>query len=346
MNRLIGGLAVVCVAALAAAQPKGNSVRLGVPLATPSNTVSVAIDGDHPDGARTSHDTAVLDVYLAKLYYDAGEPVVLTTHLHTLGGADLDAGQLDVDDQVTAGPMDEEQQQQARRHGQAVGRGRQQVTLDNRPGEHHLSVFQDTVDAHGDSVHRAVAAYYVVATGELTVLDVGSVHPVGDRLIVELKVHSTGGIFTVSATLASGPIAVAQAATQVTLTPGPATVALPFAQQDIVEPGPYRLVNVTAYGGRGLGLAAAPHDVGRRFQAAHAAHEPAPVRDESGAIVGTGPRPLALPAPAPPPEPAPVVIPEWPQGEPVWPDGSPRTPGEGMVAPGVIVAPPAAPVPQ
>lgn len=323
-GRLVG-IGVLC-AAIALAQPKGNCVRLGTPLGNPNAGVpiSVGIAADQPPGHQPSPDTVVLDVQLPKMYFDAGEPVVLTTHLHTRGGVDMDGGDMAVDDSVVAGPMDHDEQQKGRKHGQAKGNGQHQAALDNSPGEHNLTVWRDAVDAHGNSVHQAVAGFYVVATGEITFLDVGSVHPVGDLLVVELKARSTGGVFVVSATLASGPIAVARAETQVQLSPGKATIELPFAKADIVEAGPYRLVDVMAHGGMGLGMAAAPHDIGEPFQAAHADHEPEPLRNEEGALVGGpyGPAPDLQPPSPPVPDPQPLsVIPtppaEW--GEPYLP---------------------------
>lgn len=331
MKRLVLGIAVVCVAAIAGAQPKGNSVRLGVPLNMPTNTVSVAVDGDQPPGTQSTPDTGVLDVQLPKLIYDAGETVVLTTHLHTRGGADLDGGDMDVDDQVVLGVMDRDQKQKPRRHGQRKGKGQHAVVLDNSPGEHRLVVSANALDKHGTSVHRAAAASYTVATGELQFLDVGSVHPVGNLLVVEIKVRAPqGGSFGISATIASGPIAVARADTWADLKPGVSIIELPFAQANIVEAGPYRLVDVTATGGASEGgpaIVAVRDTLGRPFQAAHADHEPEPSRNEEGAYVGIGPvSPAADPnaQPPPPPEPAPVVIPDWPEGEPVWSDGSPR----------------------
>jgi hypothetical protein len=334
MNRLavVGAL---CVAAIAAAQPKGNCVRLGTPIAVPPNAVSTSVDADQPPSRQSTPDTAVLDVQVPKMYFDAGEPVVLTTLLHTKGGAPLDGGQMDVEDQVVSGPLDHDEQPKGRKYGKATGKGQHQAALDNSPGEHHVIVSRDAVGAHGNSVHRAVAATYVVATGEITFLDVTSVHPVGNLLVVALKARSPeGGIFTITATIASGPIAVARAGTLATVPPGVSTVELPFEQQDIVEPGPYRLVDVTATGGNGTGLAAAPHNVGGPFQAAHADHEPEPARNEEGALVGGpyGPGPdFSQPPPTPEiVEPAPVVIPRWPEGEPVdLSDGPPPPPKPG-----------------
>ena len=323
MKRVIAGM-VICAATIAGAQPKGSSVRLGAPLSTLTATVSSAVDPERPSAKQSSSDTAVLDVSLPKLFFDASEPVTLTAHLHTRGGADIDGADVAVDDQVRAGPM-EQDEPKPRRKGLAKGKGRYAVPLDNAPGEHHAIVFVDAV-VNGNSVHRGVATSYTVASGELRFLDIGSPQPLGSLLVIPLKVVAPlGGIFTISATIASGQTAVARADTMATLKPGAATVELPFAQQDIVEPGPYRLVNVTANGGANGGLVAGPCDVGQPFQAAHAAHEPPPLRNEYGEIVGVGPKfdPNAIP---PLPTPAPVVIPE-PEGEPVYPDGSPRPPG-------------------
>jgi hypothetical protein len=263
-------------------------VRLGTPLVQLNTTVSVAVDPDQPPGA-ASTDTAVLDTQLPKLFYDAGEPVVLTTHLHTRGGADVDGGTVEVDDQVVAGVMDQARPGKQRQKGQRRGRGRHSVVLDNSPGEHQIVVTTDAVDAHGNSVHRAVAQTYTVASGELRFLDVGSVHPEGSKLAVPLKVVSPqGGIFSISATLASGSTAVARAENLVTVPPGASTVAVYFEQSDIVEPGPYRLVDVSAQGGGDTSptLAAAPHDVGKPFWAAHAAGEPPPRYNEDGHLAG------------------------------------------------------------
>jgi hypothetical protein len=334
-HRVTIGIAVICVATLAAAQPKGNSVRVGAPLSMSPTTVTVAADAGQPPGRQSTPDTVVLDVDKPKLQYDAGETVLLSTHLHTQGGADLD-GDVAVDDDATTGPMDSSPKHKPRRHGVAKAKGRQHVTLDNSPGEHRLIVWADTVDSHGNSVHRAAADYYVVSTGEMQLLDVGRVHPVGDLLVVELKVKVKGqgvAVFDVQATLASGAIAVAQAGTEVTLGPGPATIELPFAQRDIVEPGPYRLVNVTVTGGSGEapGLVAAPRDVGKPFQAKHADHEPDQPRNADGELVGTGRDVADLHAPPPPDqEPPAAVIPPLPPeyGYPVdLNNGPPQPPG-------------------
>lgn len=316
MTRIVVGLGVVCVAAIAFAQP-GNSVRLGSPLDRPNvpSTVSVATDADQPPGVASSPATAVLDAQLPKTYFDAGESVILTTHLRTRGGVDLDGGDMRVDDQASAGPMDHDSTRKSYT-GQAKGHGQQQATLDNSPGEHFIVVSANALDTHGNSIHRAVAHYYVVGTGEIRFTGIGSVHPVGGALVVPLAVVAPqGGSFNIAATLASGAIAVARAETFVNLTtPGAATVSLYFQQSNIVEPGPYHLVNVTATGGNaGPGsFAAVPQDVGRTFQAAHAAGEPAPNRDAQGGLVGGpyGPGPdvaQPLPTPIPPSAPHPLA---------------------------------------
>jgi hypothetical protein len=288
-------IGVACAVTVAHAQ--GNSVRLGNPLKTaPVNAVSVATDADQPPGHASSPDTAVLDVQLPKMYYDAGEPVVLTTHLRTRGGRDLEGGDMEVDDTVARGVMDHEAKPGKRRKGQAKGHGKHRATLDNSPGDHNLVVSVDALDKHGNSIHRAAAHVFVVSTGELQFKDVGSVYAAGGALVVPLKVKVTGrqqpGDFLISAILANEQTAVARAEVLVDLPPGDATVELRFQQSHIVEPGPYHLVGVMANGSNewGATLAAAPHDLGRPFQAAHADHEPEPLRNEDGAIVQGGPQ--------------------------------------------------------
>jgi len=288
MNGLIAGIIVVFVGALALAEPgKGNSVRLGTPLAKPNTTVIGVVDPDQP-GQPVSTDSIMFDAQLSKLIYDAGETVTLTTHLHTRGGTDLDGGTVSVDDRVSEGPMDHDHSDN-RQHGKAKGHGQHAVILDNSAGEHHLTVSTDAVDHRGNPVHRSVGQFYVVATGDLRFLDVGTVHPEGTKLVVPLKVVSPkGGIFVISATLATDTVAVARAENQVTLEPGASTVAVYFEQSDIVEPGPYRLVEVSAQGSgeTSPNFAAAPHDIGAPFQASHAQGEPPPHRDEDGHLVG------------------------------------------------------------
>jgi hypothetical protein len=316
MNRWII-IGLVCVAAIAGAQPKGNCVRLGVPLSTPSNVVSVTADPNTP-GRQSSPDDVVLDVQLPKLYFDAGEAVTLTAHLHTRGGTDIDTADVAVEDEVRAGPL-EQGASKGRRKGRAQGHGRHAVSLDTSPGEHYVIVYADAV-VNGTSVHRGVQTTYLIATGHLRFLDVGSPHPVGELLVVPLNVVAPhGGDFVIAATIASGQTAVAQATTQVTLEPGASTVELPFAQQDMVEPGPYRLVDVKAHGGESGGLVAVPQAVGQPFQAAHADHEPPFQRNEEGAYVGVGPRfdPAAVPAMEA--TPGTVEIPRWPEGYPSKP---------------------------
>lgn len=324
MKPLVVGM-VSCVAAVAYAQHGGNCVRLGTPLTPPG--VAASIDTDPAERQATD---AVLDVSMPKLYYDAGEPVILDTHLRTRHGGDLDGGAVTVDDQqVTVDALDRGHPGKQKQKGQARGHGRHAASLDNAPGTHSVVVSATGRDATGHLVRRGRALTYVVATGEIQFLDVTAVRPVGDALAVTLKVKTRDeGIFTISATLASGSTAVAEATRQVTIEhPGVSTVDLYFQQSDIVEPGPYRLVNVTANGGAAgaAALAAAPHDVGRLFTAAHAAHEPEPHRNDEGALVGGPYGPAPGPeAAAPIPEAAdPLsVIPPPPTefGEPYVPD--------------------------
>ena len=288
MQRLIVGIGVLCAAAIAVAQ---HSVRVGSPLEHPNlpNTISNSADADQPPGHQSSPDTVVLEAQLPKRYFDAGEQVILTTHLHTRGGADVDGGDVQVDDQVAADAMDPDRRHLSPRKGQAKGKGQHQVVLDNSPGDHYLTVQTSALDRHGNSIHRATADFYTVATGEIRFIDIGTPHPVGSALVVPLKaVSPKGGSFNVSATLASGETAVARADTFVNLKSGATTIDLYFQQSDIVEPGPYRLANVTATGGNAgpAAFAAVPHDVGQTFQAAHAAGEPPPHRNEQGEFVG------------------------------------------------------------
>jgi hypothetical protein len=317
MKRLVVG-AVVGVAALAVAQPKGNCVRLGTPLAPPAPTL-VSVGGE---AGQLSPSTVVLDATLPQLVFDAQDAPTLTVHLHTRGGQDLDGADVAVDDTMRAGPM-EADVTVPRRKGLAAAHGRSTVALDATPGEHHVAVYADVV-VDGGSVHRGAALSYVVASGELRFVSAGDPHVVGDRLVVPVKVVAPqGGDFMVSATIASGQVAVARSETMVNLGPGAATVELPFAQSDIVEPGPYRLVNVTASGGANGGIVATPRDLGGTFEAAHADHEPGYLRNDEGAVVGVGPR--WDPAKMPPGEaPATGRVLPVPPGEPVWPDGSPR----------------------
>jgi len=316
MNGII--FILVCVVASGVAAQQGNSVRLGAPLAPPpTNDIASMVDMDQPPGSTSSPDTAVLDVHLPKLYYDAGEPVVLDTHLHTRGGADIDGGTLTVEDTVQTDIMDHESDRNPgkRYTGAKKGRGHYGVALSNQPGEHHLIVSTDAVDRYGNSVHRAVATYYVVANGTIKVLDVGSPQPRGTLLVVPLTVVAPGGgQFHVSATIASGTIAVARSETLVTVKPGASTIEMPFAQQDIVEPGPYRIVNVTVQ--QDGALAFGPHDVGGLFQAAHARGEPPRRYTDDGALAGG---PYGSPPDFSPPPPTPAI----PEPQPLGPNMPP-----------------------
>jgi hypothetical protein len=329
MKSLIVGIAV-WAASVALAQHGGNCVRLGTPLLHQAS-VAASIDTNPAEQATD----AVLEVSLPKVYYDAGEPVLLDTHLRTRRGGDLDGGDVTVDDQhVNADPFDLGHPGKQKQKGQARGHGRHTVSLDNAPGMHSIIVNEAGRDGSGHPIKRGYPLTYVVATGELQFLDVTGTRPVDDALAVTLKVKTRAeGIFTISATLASGSTAVAEATRQVTIDhPGVSTVDLFFQTADIVEPGPYRLVNVLANGGDTgpAALAAAPHDVGRSFNAAHADHEPAPLRNEEGALIGGpyGPVPdspaeaSAIEEPGPN-DPLSVVPPPPPEfGEPyIPPDG-------------------------
>jgi hypothetical protein len=312
MNRIIC-IAICVVASLAMAQ-QGSSVRVGGPLTPPpANDISSAVDMDQPPEAVSSSDTAVLDVHLPKLYYDAGDAVVLDTHLHTRGGADLDGATLTVEDTVRGGVMDTNRPEPKHYKGNAKGHGHYQAALSNEPGQHYLIVSTDAI-YRGNSTHRAVASSYVVATGSINVLGIGDPEPRGALLVVPLKVVAPhGGAFEVSATIASGNTAVARADTHAVLENGAGVVELPFAQQDIVEPGPYRIVGVTIQ--EDGTLAYGPHDVSGSFEAAHANGEPPKRYTDDGALAGGpyGPTPdFSQPPPTP-------VIPEPQEARPYGP---------------------------
>jgi hypothetical protein len=113
-------------------------------------------------------------------------------------------------------------------------------------------------------------------------VDVGTPRSEGESFIVPLKVICTkpGGEYAyISAVLASRDTAVARCDVGVNLKAGASTVELPFNYADLVESGPYRLVEVFARQSDpmlGPQLAAAPRAVGKPFDGLRAGtgHEP------------------------------------------------------------------------
>ncbi len=228
----------------------------------------------------------VFDVTLPKQDFDAGEPITLTTHLHTLAGADIDGGT------VTIVDRDKSLRERSRAKGQAQGHGRHTLLLDTTPGEHTIIVESDAV-VSGQSVHRATTHFYVVADGTVKVIGIDKVSTTaGGLVIVPVKVVSRArGHLTLAGVLAAGGTAVAQAQVGVQLDKGASTVPLTFQLADLVEPGPYRLVDVTASIGIGVAddvLAAAPGTVGQPFNVAGSGHghAPPPLTNERGEVVG------------------------------------------------------------
>lgn len=249
--------------------------------------VAVAVDGDQPPD---SQGDAVLEVQLPKAHFDAGEVPTLGVRMHTRGGKDLRPS-VEVEDLYQAGIMDRGK----------PGPRRKGTALDNRPGDHSVTVWADALDEHGNSVHRATVISYSVATGDLKFIDVGSVHPAGPMLVVPLKVVAPhGGVFVLSGVLATATTAVARADTTADLKPGVSTVELRFALAHIYEAGPYHLTNVFASITNEVGatLAAAPQDVGGPFQAPHVNAAPPPLPPTPD-FSGPPPPPFS-PTPIPP----------------------------------------------
>jgi hypothetical protein len=269
--------------AFCASAAVAQCVRIGAPLSGFSQDGSITADSD-PDqlGAVPASPVAdpVLDISLPKLMFDAGDPVVLATHLHTRAGTDVDGGDVTVIDQFSKS-NDPHTQFKKPMKGQAQGHGKHAIVLDNAPGEHFLTVSSDAV-INGNSVHRAIGYSYVVSTGSVKFIDVGTPRSEGESFIVPLKVICTkpGGEYAfISAVLASGQTAVARSDVGVNLKPGASTVDMPFNYADLVESGPYRLVEVFARESDpmlGPQLAAAPRAVGKPFDGLRAGtgHEP------------------------------------------------------------------------
>jgi hypothetical protein len=141
MNRLIATIGLLW-AALAVAQ----TARLGQPLSDvvqPPPAIGVVADPNQPPSARSSEDDAVLELTLPKAAFDAGEAVTLGVKMRTRSGAALHPA-IETEDLYQTGVMD--------RGARARKRG---TALDNRPGDHTVTVYADAVDAHGNSVHRA-----------------------------------------------------------------------------------------------------------------------------------------------------------------------------------------------
>ena len=319
MNRmyLIG---VVLVAAVAAPAQVTSSVtgRVGTPLTQGATTITGSVD---PQAALAGNQSPaadpVLDVSLPKQDFEPGELIVLSTHVHTLGGADVD-GDVYVQDTTTLSGGKRRLHPSVK--AQTKGRGRHTLVLDNTPGEHMLGINSDAVIG-GNSVHRTTSHYYVVATGKVKVLGIDKVSTTANGMVVvPVKVVSTEREYvSVQGVLASGNTAVAQAKVGVQLDKGATTVPLTFRLADLVEPGPYRLVNVVAMMGSDLGpeLAAAPGAVGQPFNVAGGGHghEPPPLRNERGEVVGGpygDPNTPPVDAFAPRPEDAPPQPPQLP----------------------------------
>jgi len=306
MTRLIVGLMVVGACALAYAAPtvlSATTTRLGGPLADldPQLTVSDAVGNGQDPAQRTSPPgDPVLDVSLPKQLYNAGEPVVLTTHLHGAAG-DIDGAVITVEDAHGLSGDTRAHYPDTVRHGQAVGQGRHTTQLDTTPGEHVITVSADAV-VNGNSVHRSTTHAYTVADGHVKVIDVGTPYVTTDDVLhVPLKLVCTAGTawVKVSAVLASGPTAVARADVSANVQAGAAVVDLPYRHADLVEPGPYRIVRVVVEDSderMGPQLAAAADAVGQPFNVALAptGREPADLAPN----YGRGPRaPLVLPTP-------------------------------------------------
>lgn len=292
MNRMY--LVGVALAAAVAAQAQVTSSvtgRVGTPLTQGATTITGSVD---PQAALAGNQSPaadpVLDVSLPKQDFEPGETIVLTTHLHTRAGADVD-GDVHVMDTTARNDGHTQMKQHPMVKAQPKGHGRHTVVLDNTPGEHTIAVESDAV-VNGNSLHRMTSHYYVVATGKVKVLGVDKVSTTVDgMLVVPVKVVSTEREYvSVQGVLASGNTAVAQAKVGVQLDKGATTVPLTFRLADLVEPGPYRLVNVVAMMGSDLGpeLAAAPGTVGQPFNVAGGGHghEPPPLRNERGEVVG------------------------------------------------------------
>ena len=276
MNRTIVGVGAALIACVAyAAQPTSSATgRVGVPLSTlqPDATISASVDpAAVVAGDRSPADDPVLDVGLTKQMFEPGEPIVLTTHMHSRAGKDVEGANVQVIDTTTRSVGDTDLKRHAPAKAQAKGHGRHALTLDNTPGEHHVTVF-----AEAGSVHRTTSRFYTVATGKVKILDVGKVQTTANGMVeVPLKVVCQQREFVeISAVLASGDTAVAQASVGGMLDAGASTMPLTFRLADLVEPGPYRLVNVVARISSDLGfeLAAAPGAVGQSFNVVGSGH--------------------------------------------------------------------------
>lgn len=285
MKRLIALIAVVglCAVAQAGETPHATTTRVGAPVTTPQLTITDYTGMDAPPPGTSPSGDPQFDVSLPKQVYDAGEPVVLTTHLHGRTG-DIDGGTVIVEDDHARGNA----------HGQAKGKGRHAATLDTTPGEHFLTVSSDAV-IDGTSVHRAASHHYVVANGHVKIVTVGAPHVSADALLVPLTmVSKPGGWVNVSATLTTATTVVARTELGLHLDKGTTVVDVPFPHADLVEPGPYQLVDVTVED-------TDPRD-GPQLAAALAASPPfnsplAPTGYEPAGHAAFAPLPLVLPTP-------------------------------------------------
>ncbi|HVO25034.1 MAG TPA: hypothetical protein VMW56_15535 [Candidatus Margulisiibacteriota bacterium] len=235
MPMLILLVAFCAAPAFAGATPHATTTRVGAPLTPTQLTLTDYTGMDAPAPGTSPSGDPAFDVTLPKLAYDAGEPVILTTHLRGHAG-DIDGGTVTIEDEH-GGPV---------RHGKPQGNGHHTVVLDASPGEHFVVVSSDAV-VGGNSVHRATSYHYVVANGHVKIA-VEAPHVSADTLLVPLTLTAKqAGLVSVSATLATTTTAVARADASVQLDRGTTTVDLPFPHADLVEPGPYRLVNVTVH---------------------------------------------------------------------------------------------------
>lgn len=298
MNRFLIVGAVLCcaVAARANEAPRvtmSTTGRIGSPIvpdAWAASPATASVNPEHALGQRPASpvDDPVLDVLLPKQFFNAGESVVLTTHLRGRDGTDIDGAEITVTDNYSRGEQVPTQQQFK---GQARGHGRHAVTLDTTPGEHFLTIAADG-KVHGNDVHRATSHMYTVATGSVAITDVGKVRSDGAMVTVPLSVTAQRPVYvTITATLAAKQIAVAHAQVGAWIDAGASTLDLAFRLADLVEPGPYRVVHVMAMVTdrmAGPEIAAVPDTVGHPFNingGGHG-HEPPPLTNERGEVVG------------------------------------------------------------
>ncbi|MGH3055495.1 MAG: hypothetical protein ACRDL7_11020, partial [Gaiellaceae bacterium] len=220
---------VALVALPAVAAEVASTARVGVPIQHHRGIVRGGIDPADLGSMQTPRDLGdpILEVEMDKLVYELGETPTITVRMKR-------ADHSGVENADVAADTDDKRQHRLTHRGKGEYTG----ALDNTPGEHSVVVNADAV-VNGNSVHRAVAYSYEVATGHLQVLGLGPTRQDATYLYVPLTLRCTAnGFYRFQGTLVNTDTVVAYSETSAGLMPGrEAGIEMRFALADLVEPG-------------------------------------------------------------------------------------------------------------